>query len=98
MNQLDLFSPPSMNPNRSELVPDCFRDYKQYEEWLYQARYAKEPITICEDCIDKYQVKMKSIGRCHYEWHSVKVYFAKQVKIDIKEKKAKEINLDPLSW
>lgn len=102
MEQLDLLSPPSMNPNKSDLIPDCFRDYQQYEEWLRLARSAKQPCTICEDCVPAFQVKMKSIAKCHYEWHSVKVFFGKPEKevkpIFEKPTKAKEFQLDPLSW
>ena len=71
--QLDLFDDPlpPMNPNKNPIAPDCFRDYKQYSEWLGLARMAKEQCTICEDCVPSFQVEMKRQALCHYEWHSI---------------------------
>ena len=68
--QLDLFLDPlfSMNPNKSPIHPDCFRDYQQYSEWLGLARIVKESCTICEDCSKQYKEKMIVQKRCHEEW------------------------------
>lgn len=109
--QLDLFldPPPLMNPNKNPIMPDCFRDYNQYSEWLGLARLAKEECTICEDCTSSYKMKMVAEQRCHVEWHSVQVVMKKKVAPAVEkpksEKKAQqpkckvmEIQIDPLSW
>ncbi|UOF77717.1 hypothetical protein [Caudoviricetes sp.] len=69
--QLDLFSPTNMNPHKNIMFPDCFRDYKQYSEWLYVARIVKETATICEDCNAEYRSKMVAQSRCHKEWTEI---------------------------
>lgn len=101
--QLDLFadSSPQMNPNRNPIAPDCFKDYKQYSEWLGLARLAKEACTICEDCREEYQTEMKLQERCHQEWYSVRIVMnGKSLPTHpIKQKSTpKEINYDKLYW
>ncbi len=108
--QLDLFDspPPLMNPNKNPLAPDCFQSYEQYSEWLRLARLAKEPCTICEDCLSSYKIKMVAKQQCHEQWHSVQVVMQKKVapvvvkvKVDKQKppkRKVMEIQIDPLSW
>lgn len=101
--QLDLFfdPPPPMNPNKNPMAPDCFRDYTQYSEWLGLARLAKEPCTICEDCLPSYKMKMVTEQRCHVQWHSVQVVMQKKVSpLFGKPSKSNvmETQIDPLSW
>lgn len=101
--QLDLFdSPPSlMNPNKNPIAPDCFQSYEQYAEWLRLARLAKEPCTICEDCVSDYKLKMVAKQQCHETWHSVQVIMQKKIEpLFAKPSKSKvmETQIDPLSW
>ena len=106
--QLDLFlDPPSlMNPNKNPIAPDCFRDYKQYAEWLRLARLAKEPCNICEDCVNSYKIKMVAEQRCHEQWHSVQVVMKSKVEPKVKKPKAikqrpnkvMEVQIDPMYW
>ena len=99
--QLDLFSdpPPPMNPNRNPIAPDCFRDYKQYSEWLTLARAAKEQCHICEDCTSDYKHKMLGQQRCHEQWNSIQIVMQKKVAPLFEPlKKNKEIQIDPLKW
>lgn len=101
--QLDLFDspPPLMNPNKNPLAPDCFQSYEQYSEWLRLARLAKEPCTICEDCLSSYKIKMVAKQQCHEQWHSVQIVMQKKVAPLFEQpskSKVMEIQIDPLSW
>lgn len=99
--QLDLFdSPfPPMNPNKNPMAPDCFRDYKQYSEWLGLARAAKEQCHICEDCTHEYKLKMLSEHRCHEQWNSIQIVMQKKVApLFGPSKKPQEMQIDPLNW
>jgi hypothetical protein len=95
--QLDLFVSP---PQGNLMTPLCFRDYKQYSEWLYYARNAKESCTICEDCLPDYEKKMKKEGRCNKEWYSVQLLMrGRTLPIHPEQcKVTKEIEHDKLYW
>jgi hypothetical protein len=73
-------TPIFMNPNRSPIHPDCFRDYKQYSGWLGLARAAREACTVCEDCTKQYKEKMIVQNRCHEEWILVHGIIGKPLK------------------
>jgi len=82
------------------MTPACFRDDKQYSEWLHLARYAREACTICEDCKPHYEEQMKTQGRCHKEWYEVQfVMRGKALPLQPpKFKVTKEIEHEKLYW
>jgi len=82
------------------MTPACFRDSKQYSEWLHLARCAKETCTICEDCTVEYEDKMQSQGRCHKGWYSAQLVMrGKCLPLRPPEcKVTKEIEHEKLYW
>jgi len=48
---------------RSDWYPVCFIK-KDYQAWKYYQRWASEVCSVCDDCTDEYQKKMKKENRC----------------------------------
>jgi len=48
---------------RSDWYPVCFVK-KDYQAWKYYQRWASEVCSVCDDCTDEYQKKMKKENRC----------------------------------
>ena len=90
-----------MNHTPISIVPNCFRDYQQYSEWLGLARAAKQPCTICEDCTSSYKEKMITESRCFEKWYSVQVIMQGKLIAPNPEsdrKVTKEFNHEKLYW
>lgn len=52
-------------PMPRDLLPLCFPDLKTYKLWKSFAERARETVSPCDDCSEKYKMKMERQERCH---------------------------------
>jgi hypothetical protein len=49
---------------KNDWYPVCFHSKLDYRKWQYYRRGSGERVTVCDDCSDEYQKKMKGENRC----------------------------------
>jgi hypothetical protein len=49
---------------KNDWYPICFTNRLEYLKWKQYQKWGDEVVTVCDDCTDEYQQKMKRENRC----------------------------------